>query len=353
VDAIEMEAHIQKLQSLVEAQQAQLQRLLELSGRPAAEHRGDPPVRAGRKRLSRKGLLKAAAMGAVGIAGAELAGSLTPSSAGATGGGLTPDYVNVTGPSGYGVLADAVANGNVEFGTGVVGKGANYGVDGESERVGVQGYSNTGFGVFGITATSMYVGSAGVGGENQGTGANGYGVYGKHYGSGIGVAGTSALGTGVQGSTSGSNAVGVKGVSSAGDGVYGRADGAGKFGVEGYNSNASGGSGVYGSSAGNGYGVRGYGATGVYGQSSTSGGYALSGNNSGSGIGVKAVSTNGLGASFSGGRAPLLLQPAGFAGAPSSGAHSRGELMVDNTGVLYICTLDGTPGTWMKVGTQT
>jgi cation transport ATPase len=36
-------------------------------------------------------------------------------------------------------------------------------------------------------------------------------------------------------------------------------------------------------------------------------------------------------------------------GAPTTGNHKMGELFVDNTGSLYFCILDGTPGTWKKV----
>lgn len=48
----------------------------------------------------------------------------------------------------------------------------------------------------------------------------------------------------------------------------------------------------------------------------------------------------------------LKLTPGAAPGAPSSGAHTAGELAVDFVGVLWACTVDGTPGTWQQVGKQ-
>jgi hypothetical protein len=86
--------------------------------------------------------------------------------------------------------------------------------------------------------------------------------------------------------------------------------------------------GVYGTSAN---------STGVYGQGAIAGVTGIAG------------SATGLGGMFTGGRAPLLLTPAGTAGAPSSGTHSQGEQLVDANGQLYLCTAQGTPGTWQKL----
>jgi hypothetical protein len=62
----------------------------------------------------------------------------------------------------------------------------------------------------------------------------------------------------------------------------------------------------------------------------------------------------GVGGDFSGTAAPIRLAPATTAGAPqkSSGAHEQGELYVDSNGVLFICSSAGTPGIWVKVGSQ-
>lgn len=50
--------------------------------------------------------------------------------------------------------------------------------------------------------------------------------------------------------------------------------------------------------------------------------------------------------------AGLALAPAGGAGAPASGTHAAGELAVDASGILRICTSGGSPGTWARVGDQ-
>lgn len=48
----------------------------------------------------------------------------------------------------------------------------------------------------------------------------------------------------------------------------------------------------------------------------------------------------------------LRITPSGSSGAPSSGTHSKGELAIDTNGVIYVCTADGTPGTWSVIGNQ-
>jgi hypothetical protein len=37
------------------------------------------------------------------------------------------------------------------------------------------------------------------------------------------------------------------------------------------------------------------------------------------------------------------------AGAPASGTFALGDLSVDQAGALYVCTVAGTPGTWLAV----
>ena len=49
------------------------------------------------------------------------------------------------------------------------------------------------------------------------------------------------------------------------------------------------------------------------------------------------------------GLAPIRLNPSSTSNAPTSGNHKMGELFVDNAGILYYCTQDGTPGIWRKV----
>lgn len=47
---------------------------------------------------------------------------------------------------------------------------------------------------------------------------------------------------------------------------------------------------------------------------------------------------------------PQLLAGGTTSGAPTTGAHVKGELVTDDTGVLWFCTVAGTPGTWVSTG---
>ncbi len=47
---------------------------------------------------------------------------------------------------------------------------------------------------------------------------------------------------------------------------------------------------------------------------------------------------------------PLTLAGGTASGAPTTGAHVKGELVADDTGALWFCTVAGTPGTWVRVG---
>jgi hypothetical protein len=72
----------------------------------------------------------------------------------------------------------------------------------------------------------------------------------------------------------------------------------------------------------------------------------------GTGIGLDVQSLYaGRGVSITGNatQAPLRLVPQS---APS-GANGIGDLYIDSSGILYSCTVAGTPGTFTKVGTQT
>jgi hypothetical protein len=175
-----------------------------------------------------------------------------------------------------------------------------------------------------------------------------------------GVGGTSQSSIGVFGASSTSN--GVEGRSTSGDGVRGASNTG--TGVEGVSPNGDGvtggsttGSGVRGSSA-SGAGVSGEGATGVEGSSTSGTGIGVAGVNANN-VGVRGVgktgvlgaSFTGIGGQFGGLLAPIQLSPTASAGRPTTGTHSRGELVVDNTGSLFICTANGTPGTWRKVTT--
>jgi hypothetical protein len=65
--------------------------------------------------------------------------------------------------------------------------------------------------------------------------------------------------------------------------------------------------------------------------------------------GVKGTSYTRLGGDFSGATAPIRMQWGTTNGAPTTGAHKRGELFVDAQGQLFLCVADGTPGSWKHV----
>jgi hypothetical protein len=64
-------------------------------------------------------------------------------------------------------------------------------------------------------------------------------------------------------------------------------------------------------------------------------------------IGV--TGTGDFGGFFSGNLAAISLQPQVSAGSPVSGDYSQGDILIDAAGVMYLCVLDGNPGTWIKV----
>lgn len=193
----------------------------------------------------------------------------------------------------------------------------------------------------GLTATGVKArGLTGVEAEGEQAGvtassANGVAVVAG--GKTAGVVASSANGTAVKASSANSTALEATG---KGAGVV---------------ATAADGSGVIGSGSGPfGIGVVGNG-TFSGGQFSSPAGAAVSASANGAGPGVSASSHDGLGGQFSGARAPIRLVPAGTQGPPqpASGAHQAGELYVDSTGRLFICTGAGTPGTWALVGLQT
>jgi hypothetical protein len=59
----------------------------------------------------------------------------------------------------------------------------------------------------------------------------------------------------------------------------------------------------------------------------------------------------GYGGTFRGSRAQIRLIPTARTGKPTSGNHQIGELYLDKSGVLFVCTVAGTPGTWRRVNT--
>jgi hypothetical protein len=210
-------------------------------------------------------------------------------------------YGQHTATAGYGVVGD----GNGDTGAGVLGRNPDgTGVHGKSPK--------TGYGA--------------ITGEHTGT--SGYGVIGLGKGSSAGVIGRSPGGTGVRGE--GSTTAEVAGVRGLGK------------------------TGVWGSSSATGY-------SGLYGQHTGSAGYGVVGDGTGAtGAGVIGRNPNGpgvegrasvYGGKFAGSRAQLLLVPKTTAGKPTTGAHTKGEISMDSTGALFVCTGGGTPGTWRKVTT--
>jgi hypothetical protein len=114
----------------------------------------------------------------------------------------------------------------------------------------------------------------------------------------------------------GQGGVGVRGVDTNG-------------GLQGVLGESSQGKGVYGYSSSTGSGVYGYSNTGK----------ALEGYSNGT-----------YGAWLHGASAPLFLDPAGSAGHPTSGTHSKGEVYVDSLGAHWVCIASGAPGTWVRPG---
>jgi hypothetical protein len=174
------------------------------------------------------------------------------------------------------------------------------GTDGEAVRA----YSYNTNGMVGYGKLNGVVGYS----DNQ----NASGVYGQNNGRGFGVTGLAGVGlwardtgAGVWGNH-GNAGPGVLGTSSIGIGVVGRTSGSVAILAENQSGRAD--------------------ATAVTAQG-------------GSGVGLQA----------SGDRAAVRLSPAAIAGAPTTGAHEMGELMVDSNGDLFLCKAAGTPGTWVRV----
>ena len=67
---------------------------------------------------------------------------------------------------------------------------------------------------------------------------------------------------------------------------------------------------------------------------------------SGAGVTSPSLSASGLGNATAGAR----LVGGTASGAPTSGTFTVGDVNVDQTGVLWVCTIAGAPGTWTQVG---
>jgi len=117
--------------------------------------------------------------------------------------------------------------------------------------------------------------------------------------------------------------------------------------IEGYGTGSSG-AGVYGYNP-SGYGMVASGTVGISATGTTNAGVYAS---STSWNGVTGLSQSRYGGEFTGGQAAIRLGNTGSSGAPVTGAHVRGELIVDSGGVLWLCKTSGSPGTWVKVSEQ-
>jgi hypothetical protein len=298
-------------------------------------------------------------------------GSFFPAAAGGWAGGGAAGVPNgvygyTQAANGHGVVG--LADSSASNGMGVLGEdrsAGGTGVSGSSDHgTGVKGSSDSTAGsataIIGtITSASPGGFSAGVRGVNNGTGGNGIGVYGSQAGGGWGVYGTSVSGIGGNfsgGSGTGVSANGATGVAASGTTTGVRASSGSGTAVSATSTSgtavsgvSTSGTGVLGQSNGDGDGIVGFSNTGNGFHGHSTSGHGVFASSLGSGAGIRATSTSGYGAELSGGLAPIRLDPASTAGAPSGGSHHQGELFVDKNGVLYFCTVSGTPGTWKKV----
>jgi hypothetical protein len=207
----------------------------------------------------------------------------------------------------------------------IIGQANNASNPGEQTLLRRVAASNRTNPVFTVQSLQTQVGSDGIHGEASGDGT---GVHGEST-DGFGVRGISNFTDGVRGEASSDGAAGVRGESTDDEG----------YGVRGENRSGSGGAGVWGDSP-TGFGVHGDSDSGI-------GVRAFSGD----GDGVLALSTSGIGGVFGGGKAQLMLQPSSTLGRPTTGQHTKGELFMDSGGALFVCTADGTPGTWRRFST--
>jgi hypothetical protein len=211
-----------------------------------------------------------------------------------------------------------------------------YGVYGKSESgTGVYAQSNSNSGLYAQSNSGNAVYAV----TNSGNGVLGQSK------SGIGLAGYTDTNSGVYGQSS--SGAGINGTSNTGNGVYGQSST--NNGV--YGSSDSG-NGVSGQSNSN-YGLSGVSKTGcgVFAQSESNSALKAESN---TGIGLSASSTSNYGLSaFSLTNSQLRLVPKenNLSGPPTSGMHYKGEIWLDDTGSLYICSAQGSPGNWQKITT--
>jgi hypothetical protein len=84
------------------------------------------------------------------------------------------------------------------------------------------------------------------------------------------------------------------------------------------------------------------GGAGLVGTSSNTDGFGVVGASYGSG---------GVGGTFYGIAAPIHLERGAAGGAPTTEAHRVGDIWMDLNGIVWSCTADGTPGSWLPLTT--
>jgi hypothetical protein len=202
------------------------------------------------------------------------------------------------------------------------------GVRGESFGAeGVHGISNVGAGVSAVSATGPGLTATSDSGRGiEATTTTGEAIRATSTGNiaivgnataDFGVVGNSTTGTGV-------GATGVTGVLTHGDTI----------GVD--------------SSSADGIGVRATATSGTGIEATSDSGVGIVARST-DGTGLDVRSEAGIGGTFWGGAAAIRLAPRATAGHPTSGAHRRGELVVDSRGRLWLCTKGGSPGTWKQL----
>lgn len=229
-------------------------------------------------------------------------------------------------------------------------------------------YVDAPVGSAGVTGGDAFaaVGGAGSGGTGgaglKGTGGatNGIGVRGLGTGTGAGVEGSGAGTPMATAATTGSGVVGRGGQTNGHGGeFFAKGQGAGVKATGGDNNGGSYGGAGINASGGSAGGVGGVftGTTGFNGIEATGGSTAglgglFTGGATGDGVRGGAGATSGHGVVAlrnNNATAPFRIAT----GTQPTGTNVVGAMYVDASGILYICTVAGTPGTWTKVGTQT
>ena len=329
----------------------------EPSPRPAAVQNGNAAVTSNGHSISRRqALVKAAVAGAAGLGAGVLLKPRDVAAAynlqGDTGNfGVAGTYIQPASSATWaGQYVFWGFAGNLNNATTPSASPTVYGMEGTGSGAGAGliGYGGNyiGPGVYGSGG-----GTSGPGGFFVGGGPNGFGTttYGTGGGTGLYAVGGGSGAYGAEIYGGGSNSTGVLAFSglNSGYGVYavGETNATGTtygIGVVGFGGGLGSGGYLQGG-ANNGQGLRAYGG-GASGVGVLAAGLGTTGD------GVTGFGgSQGLGGYFAGGRAQVQLAPEGSIGAPTTNFHGQGDLWLDNVGVLWVCTVGGTPGTFLPV----